>query len=299
MALKITKACDPIKVERMILCIYGQPGVGKTSLGFTASRPLLFDFDSGSHRAANRKDAVRPESWEDVYGVTVADLDNYDTVILDTAGRALDMLTADIIRRNPKMGYGGSLSLQGYGQLKAEFTAWLKMICSFGKDVVLIAHMDEQRKGDEIIERLDVQGGSKGEIYKCSDAMARYRVVGNARELNFSPSDTGFGKNPGQLAPLAVTKNDSDFLANVIQSIKDRLNEQTEEARAAQVEIDAWRERFAALETVEQFNAMVTEAKDVAPKIKGLLLHAAEAKGFSFDREAKVFIAPEAEEVAA
>jgi hypothetical protein len=52
------------------------------------------------------------------------------------------------------------------------------MLNSFGKDVVLIAHMDEQRNGDDIIERLDVQGGSKGEIYKAADAMGRVAVRG-------------------------------------------------------------------------------------------------------------------------
>jgi hypothetical protein len=121
---------------------------------------------------------------------------------VDTAGRALDVLTADIIRRNPKAGRGGALTLQGYGTLKAEFVAWLKHLNGMGKDVVLIAHMDEQRNGDDIIERLDVQGGSKGEIYKAADAMGRIAIRDGKRILNFSPTDAAFGKNPGQLEPL-------------------------------------------------------------------------------------------------
>src|SRR6185312_8308066 len=169
MSLKITKAADPISVERLNLCIYAQPGIGKTSLAFTADAPLLLDFDQGAHRAANRKDTVRVASWGDVANMTADDLAPYKTLIIDTAGRALDALTADIIRRNPKAGRGGALTLQGYGTLKSEFVAWLKMVNGFGMDVVLIAHMDEQRNGDEIIERLDVQGGSKGEIYKAAD----------------------------------------------------------------------------------------------------------------------------------
>ena len=156
MALKITRSADPITVERLNLCLYAPPGIGKTSLAFTASNPLLLDFDQGSHRAANRKDAVRVSSWDDVAGITADDLAGYDTVIVDTAGRALDILSADIIRKDPKKGYGGSLNLQGYGVLKAQFTAFLKLLNGFGKDVVLIAHMDEQRNGDEVIERLDV-----------------------------------------------------------------------------------------------------------------------------------------------
>jgi hypothetical protein len=62
MALKITRAADPITVDRLNVTIYAQPGIGKTSLAFTAEAPLLLDFDQGAHRAANRQDSVRVES---------------------------------------------------------------------------------------------------------------------------------------------------------------------------------------------------------------------------------------------
>src|SRR5690348_5642891 len=110
MSLKITKASEPITVDRLNICLYGQPGAGKTSLAFTADAPLLLDFDQGAHRAANRKDTVRVQSWGDVAGVGADDLADYKTVVVDTAGRALDALTADIIRRNPKAGRGGALT---------------------------------------------------------------------------------------------------------------------------------------------------------------------------------------------
>jgi DNA replication protein DnaC len=62
-SLKIIKSSEPIKVERLNVCIYGQPGAGKSSLAFTAAAPLLLDFDEGAHRAANRKDSVRVTAW--------------------------------------------------------------------------------------------------------------------------------------------------------------------------------------------------------------------------------------------
>lgn len=123
MALKIVKSSDPLKVERLNVVVYAQPGVGKTSIAFTTSNPLLLDFDGGAYRAAHRKDSVQVSAWSDVTGITADDLAPYSTVIVDTAGRALDMLSADIIKRDPKKGRGGVLSLQGYGALKAEFGA--------------------------------------------------------------------------------------------------------------------------------------------------------------------------------
>lgn len=292
--LKITKAAEAIRVERLNVCLYGQPGAGKSSLGFTAEAPLLLDFDQGAHRAANRKDIVRVIAWADVAEMSAADLEPYATVIVDTAGRALDALTADIIRRNPKAGRGGALTLQGYGTLKAEFVAWLKALNSYGKDVVLIAHMDEQRNGDEIIERLDVQGGSKGEIYKAADAMGRVSVKGGARTLNFNPTEAAFGKNPGQLEPCPIPHPDKDpaFLAGVIQSIKDRLNELTAEQTAAQEHLAEWREMIGAMESADDFNKAVTTAKNEPTAVKALLAAAATVKGYVFDKQAGAYKAP-------
>lgn len=293
MALRIVKSSDPIKVERLNVCIYGQPGAGKSSLAFTAADPLLLDFDQGAHRAANRKDIVRVTAWADVADLTPEDLGAYKTVVVDTAGRALDILTADIIRRNPKAGRGGALTLQGYGTLKAEFVAWLKALNGMGKDVVLITHMDEQRNGDEIIERLDVQGGSKGEIYKAADAMGRVAVKGGARTLNFNPTEASFGKNPGQLDALEIPHpdKDPDFLAGVIQGIKDRLNTLTEEQSEAQALLESWRVIVKNLATVEDFNDKLAGVK-LAPKAaQALFAIAAKDRGFTFDAKAGAYAA--------
>lgn len=293
MALKITKSTEAIKVERLNVCIYGQPGAGKSSLAFTADAPLLLDFDNGAHRAANRKDIVRVKTWSDVADLNADDLAPYSTIIVDTAGRALDILTADIIRRNPKAGRGGALTLQGYGTLKAEFVAWLKALNSYGKDVVLVAHMDEQRNGDDIIERLDVQGGSKGEIYKAADAMGRVAVKGGARTLNFNPTEAAFGKNPGQLEAQEIPHPDKnpDFLAGVITAIKSRLNAMTAEQSAAQAVLDDWRIVIRELETLDDFNGKLPELKAAPKAAQAMFASAAKEKGFVADKKAGAYVA--------
>lgn len=291
MGLKITAANEPIKVDRLTLCIYGQPGAGKSSLAFTSERPILFDFDNGAYRASNRGDVVQVHAWANVAQITAEDLADYATVIVDTAGRALDTLTADIIRRNPKLGRGGALTLQGYGALKAEFVAWLKMIASFQKDVILIAHMDEQRSGDDVLERLDVQGGSKGEIYKAADAMGRIFVRGNERQLDFTPRENSFGKNPGQLDVLTIPHPDRDahFLAGVIQRIKDRLNDFSEAQKEAERVITDWRSLIETLATADDFNGQLVDIK-TAPKVcQALFARAATSKHLVFDKAAHAY----------
>ena len=296
MALRIIRSTDPITVSRVNLCIYAAPGLGKTSISFTADKPLLLDFDRGAHRAANRKDTVQVDRWEDVASITADDLADFNTVVVDTAGRALDVLTADIIRRNPKAGRGGALTLQGYGTLKAEFVAWLKHLNSLGKDVVLIAHMDEQRNGDEIIERLDVQGGSKVEIYKAADAMGRLSIRDGKRMLNFSPTDSQFGKNPGQLDPLEVPHPERapEFLAGVIQQIKDKLNAMTEDQREAQAALEKWRTNLADVEDADGINGLLDAAKSSSRAAQILLHDRATALGLTFDKKVGEYVATKA-----
>ena len=303
MALRITKAADPIEVKTITMCLYGVPGLGKTSTAFTAEKPLLLDFDHGAYRAGNRGDTVQIESWGDVTAITPADLAPYKTLVVDTAGRALDCLTADIIDRDPKAGRGGNLTLQGYGVLKGAFIGWLRSMRGFGLDVILIAHSDEQRKGDELIERLDAQGSSKNEIYKSADVMGRLYLVGQQRTLNFSPTDTAFGKNPGQLPPLAVPSfgEQPAYLAGVIAGIKASLNKMSAEQQSAQTALATWAERIAGAATASDFDGLVTLAKsEGAPKSVGALVaKAAKVKGWAWNKATESFDLAEAKGKAA
>lgn len=303
MALKITKAEEPIEVKQLTACIYSPPGLGKSSLGFTAPSPLLFDFDGGSYRALNRKDVVRVESWADVMSITAEDLKPYRSVIIDTAGRALDALSAHIISENPKLGRGGALTLQGFGELKARFIAWIKLIRSFGLDVILLAHSDEQRQGDDLIERLDVQGGSKNEIYKAADMMGRISLVGGKRILNFNPTDTAFGKNPGGLPAIEIPDAEKDpgafknLLAKVLEDTKAALNELSEEQKEVANLMADWQAKIEEAESVEDLNNLIPKTQEaderVRDNVKRLLVSVGKKKGFTFDKKKVAFKAPE------
>ena len=292
MPLKITRASDQIEVKQITLTIYSPPGLGKTSMGFTAADPLLFDFDRGAYRSQFRKDSVQIETWTDVDGLAIEDLAAYKTVIVDTAGRALDSLSTALMVKNPKFkGFGGQLTLQGFGALKAAFIGWLKLLHSAGKDVVLIAHMDEQKDGDTMLERLDITGGSKAEIYKVADAMGRIKMHGGQRTFNMNPTDTAFGKNPAQLPVLQIPDYNKEphFLAGVIQTIKDKLNESSEAALAETARIRELRESFEHFEDADAFTKQVAKMAKAQPKDKTLLVEVAAAKGFIFDKAAKAF----------
>jgi len=294
MALKVTRSDEVITVDTLCFTIYSQPGLGKTSLAFTASRPLLLDFDKGAHRAVDRKDTVQVSDWGDVAGITAADVAAYDTIIIDTVGKALDVLAQDIIRGNSRLSHGGALSQQGWGQLGVRFSAFLKLLRSFGKDVILIAHMDEQKDGDSIKERLKISGGSKDLVLTDSDVIARISIISKQRYLVFSPTETAFGKDPAGLGEVAVpnagTSEYATCLSEIIHQIKERLNALSEEQVAHKQEVEWFAEHLPKIDSADDINGLVGRAKDAGRDVARLLHDRAIAIGLTFDRASGEYV---------
>ena len=290
--LKITKATEPLNITTIVTCIYGPPGVGKTSLASSAIAPLLLDFDAGSHRSQFRKDVVQIGSWNDIQGITPADLANYKTIIIDTIGRALDLLSADIIQGNSKMGRNGSLTLQGYGELKGRFTQWLKYLRSFGLDIVIVAHSAEVQQGDIMMDRIDAQGSSKNEVYKSADLMGRLSFDSGKRMLNFNPTDTSFGKNPIQIPAQEVPSlaTSPDVLGAIINQTKEGLSRMDAKNSEARGLIEEWSITLSECSTTEEFNALLPKAKETNNKsISAMMAEAAKKAGLKFDKAKGVF----------
>jgi hypothetical protein len=289
MTINITRSTDPISVQTITLLIYGSPGIGKTSLAFTAEAPLLLDTDKGAHRSAFRKDRVLIEKWADISSMTPADLADYKTIVVDTVGRLLDVMTADIIQRQPKMqGYGGALSLQGYGALKAAYATWLASLASMGKDVILVAHDKEDKKGDDLIVRPDIQGSSYQEVFKRADGIGYLSMVGRSKVLDFSPTDRWIGKNAAGFDPLAVPDFNAspNYFAKVIADTKAALNRMSEEQQQVVAEIARWQEWAEGATTADEVNTLVTEARGltapVGPQAKAAIKARAKALGLKW-----------------
>lgn len=296
--IKITKADEVIEVKTICFTVYSQPGLGKTSLAFTASKPLLLDFDKGSYRAVDRKDVVQVEAWADVAGINKADIEDFDTIIIDTVGKALDFLAADIIRSNSKLSYGGALNQQGWGQLGVRFSAFLKLLRGFGKDVILLSHMDEKPDGDTIKERLKIQGGSKDLVLTDSDVIARISIYNRERHLVFSPTETSFGKDPANLVDLripdAASADFAEFLSTTIKDIKAGLNELSEAQVERRSEVEWFREALPKITDADAINGLLGRAKKAGRDIGRMVVARANELGFDFDPDSKQYVDPNA-----
>ena len=296
MALNIRKASEPMEVKQIISVVYGLPGVGKTSLAFTADNPLLLDFDGGAYRAAQRTgDVVSVSRWREVSSISPADIAEYDTVIVDTAGRALDHIIADLRVTDPGLFMGnGTLKLNGYGTLKAVFTHWLTSLKTIGKDVILIAHADEMSNdGGQVMTRIDMAGSSKNEVYKVADAMCRVSIGDDQRRhVSFSPTDTALGKDPGQLGTLEVPELHSiaGFWGDVTSRIKTQLNASTDELRAEAERLQGLEKSLTDAD-LDVFNKHVAEMRDrgAGPVDRKIVMNVARDRGFELNRDAGIY----------
>jgi hypothetical protein len=185
--------------------IYGQPGLGKSTLALSAPSPLLLDFDGGVHRVntVHQCDTLQVENYGQFLDVLKEDLRDYNTLVIDTAGKMLDHMSVWLIANEPKFGKrDGSLSLQGYGARKAEFVRVLKQTSIMGKHLVFVAHEREEREGDQKIIRPEIGGSSAGDLIKELDLVGYMEAIGKKRTISFDPSEKCYAKNTCNLPSM-------------------------------------------------------------------------------------------------
>lgn len=294
MALQVVEAQD-VKVENLVVTIYGQTNIGKTSLALTAEKPIIFDFDGGVHRAGSKKGkpVVRLHSWKEVMAITEPDLKPYRTVIIDTVGTCIDYMIAFMLEEDKKCGSMGIPNQHGYQRLKIMFRDWLFNFRRMGKHVIFVAHMTEESKDDRTVERIIATGASKQEVYAKSDLMGKLYLNQGVRTLTFDLTETSFAKNCG-IAPIAmqplamIPSKMKEIIDEGVLKLNDEAMKQDEEHQRLEA-LRAWIMTFT---TVEDFNAAVTKmtgekAKAVDKKI--LMDIALGDVGLKWDKDKKVF----------
>lgn len=300
--MRIIKATEAIPVDHPVFMIFGQPGIGKSSLGYSCKNALTLDFDKGAHRAANRRDTLVIDSWDDVIelmGDSNA-LEPYGSLVVDTVGRCLDVMTAHMARTQPKLAPGGSPSLQGWGRLKGDFRTWVASLRSLGKDVLLVAHDKEDKDGDTRVVRPDIAGGSYGEVMKVADFCGYLYMSGKDRVLDFNPTDRWIGKNPAGWMPfkLPPVGKSTEFMSELFGKGREALGLLSDESAALMRQVEVWRETIAGFKTAADFTKAVTlvaaiETPIVQAQARKLVWDAALAKGLTFDKDHKIFTEPE------
>ena len=190
---------DSVKLTGLI---YGQPGVGKTSVALSSPEPLLIDFDNGALRVEKqyRVATLQITNYNNLLQILEKDnlhyLNNYKTIVIDTLGKMIDSMSDYLIEKDPKLKQSdGSLSMKGWGSVKKEFQKLLKNLLNTNKSIIFTAHEKEEKVGDQIIKRPDIAGSSGKDIVKDLDFMGYMSINGGRRTIDLNPNEAFYAKN--------------------------------------------------------------------------------------------------------
>lgn len=298
--MKIIKAAEAIAVEHPVFLVFGQPGIGKSTLGYSTKEPLLLDFDKGAHRAANRRDSLLIDTWADITELMAhpAALAEYAALTVDTVGRCLDLLTVDIIEHEPKKGVGGNLTQQGWGTLKTRFRTWIAALRVLGKDVLLLAHDKEDKDGDLRIVRPDIVGGSYSEVMKVADFIGYCYMSGRDRILDFSPTDRWIGKNPAGWLPfrLPPVEQAQRVLADLFDRGRAALGAISEVSISASHQVEEWKTAINYFVTADECTQALHEITKLSPivaaQVKRLLFERSKTLQCLYNKQTRAFVGP-------
>lgn len=257
MGIKITRCDEAITVKNVIVTMYGSPSSGKTSLAYTADKVLLLDFDRGSFRANNRLgDTVQIDKWNDIADITNNELSAYKTVVIDTVGNMIQLIISHIETTMPGKAKNSMLL---YGEVARIYKSFITRIKSAELDLVFLAHFAEEKKGENVITRIDAGGKSKNDVYQSSDLLGFLSYEDGTRILDFNPVDGRIAKNTGKFEPINLTKTDTK-LSDIIQQLKDKLNtlsESQQKSQQLQIQIAGAIEIIDSCKTPKDFNILL------------------------------------------
>lgn len=298
---------------RIKMLIYGQPGAGKTVAALSAPKPLLIDFDGGVNRVDYEfiKDTVQVRGYEDILNLlNNEDLSDYETLVIDTGGKLLDSMGEYLIASNPRLGKrNGSLTLEGYGVRKTEFTALLRLINSKRKHIVFVAHRTTEKNGDDV-RYVPLFGGSNYDALATELDLVGYLVAeGNRRVITFDPCLQSEGKNtcnlPAQMdVPYLKNENrevvgDNNFLeTQVFKRYIDRLKERSVEGEAYKKLIVEIEGDIANIKTAEDATLYINKVETYShignskAVARNKFMARTKELGLVYDKASKSYVAP-------
>jgi len=285
--------------------IYGQPGIGKTTLALSSPNPVLLDYDRGLKRVQPqfRVPSLQVDTHQQVIDlINSGEVDAYSTIVADTLGKAIDKICDHVAIGNPKLRQSdGQMSQKGWGAVKNQFQTFLKLLRSKNKSILFVAHESEEKDGDDVKKRPDCTGSARKDIVKELDFMGYMEMSGGKHVISFMPTEKFYAKNSyGLGAYLEVpdpSKSGNNFIAReIVKLSQDRLVQQAEMRSSYESLIKLIEGNIAELNNPADFNLYYSEMSkkeviwDSAMVEKRNLSEKAKSLGIVFDKETRQFI---------
>lgn len=235
--------------KKIRMLIAGYPGIGKSTLALSAPNPLHIDVDFGIDRIEPRyrKPYIQPASYQEILDdLTPINVQDFDTLVFDTGGKLISLMSMWAIKKDPKYGQrDGSLSLKGYGFVGKEFVR-LMDYCFYElqKNIVIVFHATEEKDGDNTRLRIKVEGQTKNNVWEPMDLGGFVEIYGNDRTIGFSNCERYFAKGTRGISgirkiPALGPASPNDFLTKLFTEYNAKATAEVEQNAAAQADYEA------------------------------------------------------------
>lgn len=290
--------------KKLFIIVAGLPGIGKTTLALSAPKPLLIDLDKGVDRVEirYRTDTDVVSSYEELRSdLEKTDLSPYETIVIDTGGKLLEMLKPVVIARDKKNAQtNGELSLKGYGAVKKMFNEFVTFVKSLNKHLVMVFHATEVADGETTKLRIRMEGKSRDEVWDSVDIGGFMEMCGNKRTIGFSNCDRYYAKGTHGIhgvydIPTLANGNNNTFLTDLINKVLNDLTSENKEFTEYQELMRTLLPHITNADNAKLLNKAYEEVKKAEHKLtsKNELWNAlnerAKALGLVYDKDRNVF----------
>lgn len=261
------------ETNKFRVLIAGYPGIGKTTLGLSAPKPLLIDVDFGINRvmASARKDFIQPNTYDELLNDLKGDLSDYETIVIDTGGKLLELMKAYVIKNDIKNAKkDGTLSLQGYGAVGREFTRFMNYIYfELRKHCVIIFHAVEEKQDVETKLRILVEGSTKNTVWQNVELGGFIEMRGDKKTIGFNNCERYFAKSSFGIKgiypiPELDGKIQNDFLTKLFEQANKNIQEESKifetERKECEELVNKYSEIISTM-TVENVNEIMEQIK--------------------------------------
>ena len=183
--LQIHNTADAQVKPSLVMLIYGEGGVGKTTFASTAPRPLIVDCEDGAKYFGLRGinvDVAQVKAWREMRDVLdIAKGDDYDTIVIDPIGELMDKLKRHMLSLNDSklVQKDGSPTMAGWGWLKKTMRDYIKVLRDSGKHIILVAHIEEKSDEDRMIKRPKIETKLSDDLVTMVDVVGYMTIVQN------------------------------------------------------------------------------------------------------------------------
>ncbi len=177
--MKLYNTSDPQIKPSTVMMVYGEGGVGKSTFASTSDKPLLADCENGTKYFGLRgikMPVALIEKWQDMNKEFLAEArkDQYETIIIDPIGELMDKIKSymiNVLRDNKLVQRDGSPTAAGWGWMKTTFKDYLKILRDCGKNILLIAHIEEKTDEGRIVKRPKIETKIANDIRDMVDVV--------------------------------------------------------------------------------------------------------------------------------